>query len=79
MAKTKEKDTDKRIQKIGEKLKKLRVDKGYTSYETFAFDNEINRVQYWRMEKGTNVTMKSLIKVLDIYDLTLNEFFKDLD
>lgn len=61
---------------IGEKLKTLRINKGYTSYEKFAWDNDINRVQYFRMEKGSNVTIKSLKKALDALDVTLEEFFK---
>ena len=69
---------DKRIQKIADKLKELRIAKGYTSYESFAFDNDINRVQYWRMEKGSNFTMNSLIKILDVHGLTLEEFFKGI-
>ena len=69
---------DKRIQKIGDKLKKLRIAEGYSSYENFAFEHDINRVQYWRMEKGQNFTMNSLIKILDIHGLTLEEFFKGL-
>ena len=49
---------------IGEKLKKLRIKKGYTSYETFALDNELSRMQYWRIEKGlTNITIRSLMKL----------------
>lgn len=60
---------------IGKLLKELRVEKGYTSYEQFAWDNELNRVQYWRMEKGANITIKSLLKVLAVHKLTLVEFF----
>ena len=61
---------------IGKTLKELRVKAGYTSYEQFAWDNELNRVQYWRMEKGVNITMKSLLKVLDVHNQTLIDFFK---
>jgi len=77
MAKTKR--AEKRLALIGDKLKKLRVKAKYKSAETFAFDNELNRVQYWRMEKGANFTMQSLIRVLDIHKLTLEEFFKGLE
>ncbi len=69
---------EKRIQDIADKLKELRVAKGYTSYETFAFENDINRVQYWRMEKGNNFTMNSLLKILDIHKISLEEFFNGL-
>lgn len=71
-------EVDPRIKAIAEKLKQLRKDKGYKSYETFAWDNDINRVQYHRMEKGENFTLKSLLKILDVHKLTLQEFFEDI-
>jgi hypothetical protein len=52
--------------------------KGYSSYENFAWDNNLNRVQYWRLEKGENFTMKTLLKILEIHKLSLKEFFNDL-
>lgn len=67
---------DDRIIEIGKKLKILRLQKGYSSYEVFAWDNEIPRIQYWRMEKGTNFTITSLLRVLDVHNITLEEFFK---
>jgi transcriptional regulator with XRE-family HTH domain len=70
-------DLDKTIIKIAEKIKSLRKEKGFTSYESFAFEHEINRVQYFRIEKGQNITLKTLIKVLQIHNLTLKEFFDD--
>ena len=78
MAKEIENEPDKRILKIGEKLKKLRIEKGYTSYENFAWDNDIGRIQYWRLEKGTNFTIKSLLKVIDVHKISLEEFFKGI-
>lgn len=74
----KAKPSDKRRKQVGEKLKKLRVALGYKSAETFSYDNELNRVQYWRMEKGANFTMDSLLNILDIHKMMLAEFFKDL-
>jgi hypothetical protein len=65
--------------KIAQKLKQMRLDKGYTSYETFAWENEINRVQYWRIEKGSNITLTSLMKVLDIHNVSLKDFFEDIE
>lgn len=70
---------DPRIKAVGQKLKTLRKEKGYSSYENFAWDNEINRVQYHRLEKGENFTMKSLIKILDIHKISLKEFFDDFE
>lgn len=73
-----DKSIESKIKAISNKLKELRISKGYTSYETFAFDNELNRVQYWRIESGQNITLKTLIKVLQIHEKSLEEFFKDL-
>jgi transcriptional regulator with XRE-family HTH domain len=64
------------LKRVGLKLTELRKQKGYTSHEDFAFDHDIPRVQYWRIEKGqTNVTMKSLIRLLSIHKLSVEEFF----
>jgi len=63
---------------IGSELKKLRVNAGYKSYEVFAWDNKISRIQYRKMEKGTNCTLKSLKRVLDIHDIRMDAFFNSL-
>jgi hypothetical protein len=63
---------------IGKELKRLRVNAGYKSYEVFAWDNKISRIQYWKMEKGTNCTLKSLKRVLDIHDIRMDAFFNSL-
>jgi len=69
---------DNRVLKIANKIKELRVSKGYTSHETFAWDNNLNRVQYWRVENGANITIKTLLTVLDIHKITLADFFRDI-
>ena len=74
-----EADFQKQLVKIGEKLAELRRQKGYTSHETFAYDYEMSRVQYWRIEKGkTNLTLKSLMRLLEIHGINLKEFFNSL-
>jgi transcriptional regulator with XRE-family HTH domain len=64
--------------RIGEKIKYLRIKAGYTSYENFAIENEIDRKQYWRAENGANLTINSLTKILNIHKVNLEEFFKGL-
>jgi hypothetical protein len=44
--------TELEAQKISDKIKALRIKRGYTSYENFAYENDIPRLQYWRIEKG---------------------------
>lgn len=63
--------------KVSARLKTLRIEKGYTSYETFAIENNLDRKQYWRIENGSNITLKTLETLLEIHGLTVNEFFKD--
>ena len=79
MAKEAEAQFDSSMQTIANKLKELRIGAGYTSYENFAWNNGINRMQYWKMEKGeTNFTMKSLHCVLEAHQMGFEEFFNDL-
>ena len=78
MKKPVKKPLDKRVHKIGDKLKKMRLDKGFTSYENFAWDNGLPRVQYWRMESGVNFRIETLLKVLDVHEITLEDFFKGI-
>lgn len=67
--------TDKRILEVAKKVKELRLKAGYTSAESFSYDNELNRVQYWRVESGANITLKTLLKILDIHKISLGDFF----
>ncbi|MEM0931657.1 MAG: helix-turn-helix transcriptional regulator [Bacteroidota bacterium] len=72
------KDLDPRIIAIAKKLETIRIQKGYSSYENFAIEFGISRMQYWRMEKGTNFTFTSLLKILDAHKISLDEFFGDI-
>ena len=72
------KTIDTRILKIAEKIKAMRKAKGYKSYDVFAWDNELSRISYWRMETGVNFRIETLLKVLDVHKISLSEFFKDI-
>ncbi|WP_134385235.1 helix-turn-helix transcriptional regulator [Flavobacterium psychrophilum] len=65
------------ILKVANRFRQLRMDAGYSSQETFAYDKELNRVQYWRVEKGSNITLSTFFKLLDVHKITPEEFFKD--
>lgn len=71
----KETATDPRLIDIGNRIKSLRIEKGYSSAEIFAYEHELNRVSYWRMERGSNLTLSSLLRILDIHKLSLKDFF----
>lgn len=64
---------------IGKKLKELRIRKGYSSYETFAFDHKLPRAHYWKIESGkTNLTLRTLIEVLNIHDIEFHDFIHEV-
>lgn len=79
MTRNSENILDPRLEQIGLRIKELRLNKGYSSAEIFAYEHGLNRVSYWRMEKGCNITLTSLLRILDIHDITLQEFFSDFD
>ena len=60
---------------IGRRLKELRKSKGYSSQETFAYDAEIPRALYGKYEKGSNLTIASLFRIIKFHGLT----FEDLE
>lgn len=63
---------------ISAKIKEMRKAKGYKSYETFALENDLDRKQYWRLENGSNMTLRSLVKILKIHNVSLKKFFSEL-
>lgn len=66
------------INQIANKIKKLRIDAGFTSYENFANAHDIDRKQYWRIESGSNITISSLIRIIKLHNITIAEFFSDI-
>lgn len=65
--------------KIGVELKRMRLLAGFSSYEVFAEKNKLSKIQYFKMEKGTNFTLKSLDRVLKIHDISIINFFHKFD
>lgn len=65
------------LKKLGKRLKELRIAKGYSSYEYFAYDHNISRAQYGRYEKGEDLRFSSLIKVISAFGMTMKEFFAE--
>ena len=74
-----EKEYQSRIKVIAKRLKTLRIEAGYTSYEQFALAHGIERKQYWRLEKGHNFMITSLLRIIDIHEISLQKFFENLD
>jgi transcriptional regulator with XRE-family HTH domain len=63
------------IEFIGRRLRQIRLDRGYTNYEYLSYELGMSRSLYGRYEKGANITIASLVKILEHYNMTLEEFF----
>jgi len=71
-------DEQQRInEKIGARLKQLRQAKGYTAAETFAFSHQIDRSQYTKYEKGADMYISTLVRLLVILDVGIDDFFAE--
>jgi transcriptional regulator with XRE-family HTH domain len=71
-------DRETMLKAIGEKMKETRKAKGFRNYETFAYENDLPRAQYGRYERGSDLKLSNLLKVLDALDVSLEDFFKGL-
>ena len=65
------------MKKVGNRMKELRTKRGHTSHETFAYENNINRAQYSRYERGEDLRLSTFIRVLQAFDMTFEEFFSE--
>lgn len=64
------------LQRIGSKLSAMRIKKGYNTIKEFTTRYKLPLIQYWRIEKGkANITLKTLVKVLSIHRMALEDFF----
>lgn len=77
VGKSSDKKLSKEIQIIAAKLKKIRIEKGYTNYETYSYDFGLSRALYGRYEKGQDMRITSLIKILKAVGVPISEFFAE--
>ncbi|MEO0505798.1 MAG: helix-turn-helix transcriptional regulator [Bacteroidota bacterium] len=69
--------TEEQLERLGKRMRELRISKGFTNYEQFAFEHELPRAQYGRYEQGQDLRFSSLIKVVKAFDMTLEAFFAE--
>lgn len=72
-----DKELEKLLQNTGKHMQTLRKEKGYKNYEFFAYQNDIPRAQYGRYERGQDLKLSSLLKVVRGFNISLKEFFSD--
>lgn len=68
---------ERQIHNLGARIKELRIKKGYTNAEFFAYDHRINRSQYGKYERGEDLRFSSLLRIIEIHNMTLEEFFSE--
>ena len=77
--KLEEKNTQKEedLKKLADRIRSLRLKKGYSNYENFAYEHDIARAQYGKYEKGEDLRYSSLLKVIKALGVTPKEFFSE--
>ena len=68
---------DEKISQLGERIKSLRLSKGFTNAEKFAYEHNISRSQYAQYENGKDLRFSSLLKLTQAFGITLEEFFAE--
>ena len=76
MNKISPKKTAEALKQVGARLRELRKEKGFSNYEHIAYELGMSRSQYWKYEQGGNIELATLLRVLNLLDVTLGEFFK---
>jgi transcriptional regulator with XRE-family HTH domain len=80
MARTKKvtsESIDTQLGNLGLRIRELRLKKGYTNYEFFAYENKVGRSQYAKYEKGTDMHFSSILKIIEAHGMTVREFFSE--
>lgn len=69
--------TQEYLKKLGRRIKELRIKKGYSNYEYFAYEHGIGRAQYGKYETGGNIQFDTLLKIINALNISLKDFFSE--
>lgn len=64
------------MKEIASSLKRLRIERGYSNYDNLAYDMGMSRSQYGAYENGQNLTLTTLMKILNHFNMTIFDFFE---
>lgn len=67
------------MKKLGKRIHSLRKQRGFTSYEHFAYDVDISRAGMAKYESGAfeDIRFSTLLKIIDGLGMTPSEFFAE--
>lgn len=77
MEKNKQPYKEEDLKKLADRIRSLRIKKGYSNYENFAYEHDIARAQYGKYEKGEDLRYSSLLRVIRALGVTPKEFFSE--
>ena len=71
-------DYDRFLDKLSKRIKNMRKQKGFKSYELFSYDIEISRAGMAKYESGKfyDIRLRTLLKIIDGLEMTPKEFFQ---
>jgi len=64
--------------RLGSRLKNLRIAKGYTNADYFAYDHNIGRSQYSEYERGKDMRLSTLRKLAAAHKLSVSELLEGI-
>lgn len=70
---------DQALRKVSARLKEVRKEQGYSSYEHFAIQMDIARSLYAKYEAGSDMKVSTLIRIVQGMGMKLSDFFKGFD
>lgn len=62
---------------LGKRIRALRKAKGFTNADFFAYENDIDRSQYGKYERGMDMTFSSILRLADAFNISLKDFFEE--
>jgi DNA-binding XRE family transcriptional regulator len=63
--------------KTARKIKELRIKRGYLTAESFTKRHRLSRSLYLRFEKGNDIKLSSFIKIINAFDISIEDIFND--
>lgn len=65
------------LKQLGERLRQIRIKNGYTNYEYFAYEHNFSRTQYGKYEAGGNIQFDTLVKIIKVHNMSIEDFFSE--
>lgn len=67
------------LKELSRRIKNVRKEKGFPSYELFSYDVEVSRTGMANYETGTynDIRLSTLLKIIDGLEMTPEEFFAE--